>query len=56
MVTISNELLTINSVVLGTVHMNHNKMTKPEILELIEVNFDEAELFGALTCLNQAVG
>ena len=52
MVTISNDVLTINSVVLGTVHMNYNKMTKPEILELIEVNFEEAEILGALTCLN----
>ena len=56
MVTIGSDVLTINSVVLGTVHMYHNKMPKAKLLELIEVNFEESEILGALTCLNQAVG
>ena len=38
MVTITGDVPTINSVVLGTLHMYHNKLSKPEVLEMIDVN------------------
>ena len=56
MVTLTGDVPTINSLVLGTLHMYHNKLSKPEVLEMIDVNFDETELMTALTCLNQVVG
>ena len=54
--TILTDGKTINSVVLGSVNMHYDKLNKSEVLELIEVNFEEDEIAGALSCLNQAVG
>jgi hypothetical protein len=48
--------LTINSVVLGTVHMYYEKLTKPEVMEMIESNFDENEIFEAMSVLHNALG
>ena len=48
--------LTINSVVLGTVHMYHGKLPNPDVLEIVETNFDEGEIFGALEVLHGALG
>jgi uncharacterized LabA/DUF88 family protein len=48
--------LTINSVVLGTVYMYHEKLPKPDVIEIIETNFEEGEIFSALTVLHGALG
>ena len=48
--------LTINSAVLGTVHMYHEKLPRSDVLELIETNFDEGEIFAALGVLHDALG
>ena len=56
MVTQGGGELTINSVVLGTVHMYYDKLTKPEVMEIIESNFDENEIFEAMSVLHNALG
>ena len=48
-------MVTINNVVLGTVHMYYNKIPKPDILEIMETSFEENEIFDALKELHQAV-
>ena len=56
MVTEGGGKLTINSVVLATVHMYHGKLHKPDVLDIVETNFDEGEIFGALEVLHGAQG
>ena len=46
---------TLNNVVLGTLHMYHDKIPRPDVLEIMETNFDENEILDALKALNQAV-
>ena len=55
MVTEGVGTMTINSVVLGTVHMHHGKLPKPDVIELIETNFEESEIFEALEVLHGAL-
>ena len=55
MVTTSSEM-PLSSVVLGTVHMYHNKMPRPDVIEILEINFDENEIQGALKVLHEAAG
>ena len=33
--------ITINSLVVGTVHMYYGKMTRQDVLEIIETNFEK---------------
>ena len=47
---------TLNNVVLGTLHMYYNKIPKPDVLEIMETNFEENEIFGACKVLNEAAG
>ena len=47
---------TLNNVVLGTLHMYHNKLPKSDVLEILETNFEESEAFGALKALHEAAG
>ena len=47
---------TLNNVVLGTLHMYHDKIPRPDVLEIMETNFDENEILDTLKALNQAVG
>ena len=48
--------LTINSLVLGTVHMYYEKLPKPDVIEVIETNFEEGEIHGAMVVLHDALG
>ena len=48
--------LTINSLVLGTVHMYYEKLPKPDVIEVIETNFEEGEIHGAMIVLHDALG
>ena len=48
--------ITINSLVVGTVHMYYGKMPRQDVLEIIETNFEEGEIFKALEVLHRAVG
>ena len=47
---------TLNNVVLGTLHMYHNKLPKTDVLEILETNFEESEVFGAQKALHEAAG
>ena len=48
--------ITINSLVVGTVHMHYGKLPRQDVLEIIETNFEEGEIFKALEVLHKAVG
>ena len=45
---------TLNNVVLGTLYMYHNKIPKPDVLEVLETNFEEGEIHEALIALHLA--
>ena len=45
----------IDNLVLGTLHMHLNKGTMNEIVEIIETNFDEAELRDAVVKLHEGL-
>ena len=46
----------LNNVVLGTLHMYHNKIPRLDVIEILETGFEESEMFGALKALQASAG
>ena len=47
---------TLNNVVLGTLHLYHKNIPRQDVIEILETNFEENEMLGALKVLHEAVG